>query len=225
MDDTGLGRSLKSAADENPLPCARSLLAQGFNPADVSTWGETGGIPETAVPFILEHYGINATSPSNQARAVLLALTRVGVNRLPEGQAWECPKCGTLGPTLSESQQSLDWLMSWSQRWVVEFDDRRFASDQGPRHVTGAAACRWGAAGLQRHSRESRHLRMVARCWKIPSIQRADYFAATCQFGKEEHDQYVDGAKRKVAHYDKDWLMPQLERLYREDPSLFERQK
>lgn len=77
---SGLSASLSSAVHENPLPCARSLLAQGFNPVHVSSWGETGGIPEDAAPFILEHYGITATSPSQQARAVLLAFSRVGIN-------------------------------------------------------------------------------------------------------------------------------------------------
>jgi len=80
IDDNGLGRSLKSAADENPLPCARSLLAQGFCSADVASWSATGGIPENAAPFILEHYGIASASPSTQARAVLLAFSRVGIN-------------------------------------------------------------------------------------------------------------------------------------------------
>lgn len=80
VDFSGLARSLKSAVDENPLPCARSLVAQGLVPVDVSTWGETGGIPEAAAPFILEHYGITASNPSAQARAVLLAFSRVGIN-------------------------------------------------------------------------------------------------------------------------------------------------
>ena len=80
VDFSGLARSLRSAVDENPLPCARSLVAQGFYPVDVSTWGETGGIPESAAPYILEHYGITASSPSDQARAVLLAFSRVGIN-------------------------------------------------------------------------------------------------------------------------------------------------
>ena len=80
VDHAGIVRSLRSAGDENALPCARSLLAQGFSPGDVSTWGETGGIPEDAAPFILEYYGFNATSPSAQARAVLLAFSRVGIN-------------------------------------------------------------------------------------------------------------------------------------------------
>ena len=80
VDDNGLGRSLKSAADENALPCAKSLLAQGLYPADVKSWSGMGGIPEDAAPFILEHYGINAATPSSTARKVLLALTRVGIN-------------------------------------------------------------------------------------------------------------------------------------------------
>jgi hypothetical protein len=80
ISDGGLVTSLKSAAHENALPCVRSLLAQGFDPAHVSTWGETGGIPEDAAPFILEHYGINAVSLSAQARHFLLAFTRVGIN-------------------------------------------------------------------------------------------------------------------------------------------------
>ena len=80
IDATGLSRSLSSAVDENALPCARSLLAQGFNPVDVNRWSETGGIPEDAAPFILEHYGIHAASPSSTARKMLLAFTRVGIN-------------------------------------------------------------------------------------------------------------------------------------------------
>ena len=80
VDDNGLGRSLKSAADENALPCAKSLVAQGFCPADVIEWSKTGGIPENAAPFILEHYGISATTPSTLARTVLLSFSRVGIN-------------------------------------------------------------------------------------------------------------------------------------------------
>jgi hypothetical protein len=77
---SGLSQSLSSAVHENPLPCARSLTAQGFDPVHVSTWGETGGIPEDAAPFILEYYAFTAKSPSEQARAVLLAFSRVGIN-------------------------------------------------------------------------------------------------------------------------------------------------
>jgi hypothetical protein len=78
--ESGLRASLKSAAHENPLPCAKSLLAQGFNPAHLSTWGETGGIPEDAAPTILEYYGIVANKPKQQARIFLLGFSRVGIN-------------------------------------------------------------------------------------------------------------------------------------------------
>ena len=80
VDHRGLNRALKSARDENALPCATSLLARRFCPGDVSRWSETGGIPEDAAPFILEHYGIHASTPSKTARGVLLALCRVGIN-------------------------------------------------------------------------------------------------------------------------------------------------
>ena len=94
VDHRGLTRSLSSAGDENALPCSRSLLAQGFSPGDISTWGETSGIPEDAAPYILEYYGITAASPSAQARAVLLAFSRVGINaylkeRLGVSRTWD----------------------------------------------------------------------------------------------------------------------------------------
>lgn len=91
---SGLSQSLSSAVHESPLPCARSLAAQGFEPVHVSSWGATGGIPESAAPYILEHYGITASSPSDQARAVLLAFSRVGINaylkeRLGVSRTWD----------------------------------------------------------------------------------------------------------------------------------------
>lgn len=80
VDHAGIVRSLKSAGDENQLPCARTLLGQGFCPGDVRAWGETGGIPEEAAPFVLEHYAFAAASPSVLARRVLLSFSRVGIN-------------------------------------------------------------------------------------------------------------------------------------------------
>jgi hypothetical protein len=99
LDHRGLNRALKSAGDENALPCAISLLAQGFCRGDVNRWSETGGIPEDAAPFILEHYGINAVSPSSTARAMLLAFTRVGINAyLKEKLGFaQRPQAGQLG--------------------------------------------------------------------------------------------------------------------------------
>ena len=134
VDQGGLTRGLKSADDENALPVSRSLVAQGFNPDDVSTWGATGGIPEDAAPFILEHYGITASSPSDQARAVLLAFSRVGINAylkerlgvLPEPnvqpQAKSLPGPG-LGPVKEcvEVLQMLDVLDDRSKSLLRDF--------------------------------------------------------------------------------------------------------
>lgn len=229
VDQSGLARSLKSAEDENALPCARSLVAQGFNPEDVSTWGETGGIPEEAVPFILEHYGITASSPSDRARAVLLAFSRVGVNaylkeRLGVSQARDTQ------PKLSESQQNLDWLMSWSQRWGVSFDDRDLLQIKA-HAMSLALPPAGGAQQIYNDIPLSRAIydlfRVVLETRQLSTIGRRIAAVFRSQFGKDpaQHDQYVDGANRSVAHYDRDWLVPQLERLYHEEPSLFERKK
>lgn len=232
IDDTGLGRSLKSAADENPLPCARHLVAQGFYPADVSAWAETGGIPEEAAPFILNHYGMLAASPSEQARLALLAFSRVGINAYLKDKLGllESSQVRDTQPKLSESQQSLDWLMSWSQRWGVALDERDLL--QIKNHAMSLALPPAGGAqqvyndiplsraiyDLFRVVLETRQLSKIGK--RIAAIFRS-------QFGKDpsRHDQYVEGANRSVAHYDRDWLVPQLERLYREEPSLFERKK
>jgi len=80
VDDSGLGKHLRSASDENPSNLAKTLLAQGFSPSDIAAWGSTGGIPETAAPFIMEYFAYESRSQSPQARAALLAFSRVGVN-------------------------------------------------------------------------------------------------------------------------------------------------
>jgi len=92
VNHAGIVRSLKSAGDESALPCAKSLVAQGFSPGDVSSWGETGGIPEAAAPFILEYYGIEAASPSQRARAVLLSFSRVGINAYLKEKLGQLPQ-------------------------------------------------------------------------------------------------------------------------------------
>ena len=66
IDQSGLVRSLKSAEDVSPLLCPISPLAQGFYPADVMNWGETGGIPEDAAPYILRDHSTYSAAVSNQ---------------------------------------------------------------------------------------------------------------------------------------------------------------
>ena len=99
------------------------LVAQGFDPVAVSTWGEKGGIPEHAAPFILEHYGITATSPSAKARAVLLAFSRVGINAFLK-EKLRVNSTGNSVAALPAEMQKLDWLMGFCTKWSIKLDDR-----------------------------------------------------------------------------------------------------
>jgi len=226
---SGLSQSLSSAVHENPLPCARSLLAQGFDPVHVSTWGETGGIPEDAAPFLLEHYGITAACPSQQARTVLLAFTRVGINaylkeRLGVSQVREAQ------PVLSPEQQGLEWLLSWSQRWGVSFDERDQLQIKN-HAMTLALGPGGGKQSIYNDAPISRLVyelfRVVLENKQLAAIGRRVAAVFRSEFGEDprQHDQYVDGACRSVAHYDREWVVPVLERLHKEDPSLFVRRK
>jgi hypothetical protein len=115
---SGLSASLSSAVHENPLPCARYPLLQGFDPVHVSSWGETGGIPEEAAPFILNHYGMLATSPSETARLALLAFSRVGIN------AYLKEKLGIKLQGSSQERDDWAWRLDICQRIGIEFDER-----------------------------------------------------------------------------------------------------
>lgn len=106
VDNGGLSRSLRSAADENPLPCARSLDAAGFGPADVATWGETGGIPEDAAILILNHYGMEAAVTSGKARLALLSFARVGINAYLKEKVGAA-RVAQSAPMLSEASEMM----------------------------------------------------------------------------------------------------------------------
>lgn len=137
VDFGGLARSLKSAVDENPLPCAKSLLLQGFCPEDVSAWGETGGIPEEAVPFILEHYsnaanhaGAEANGKARRARLILLSFARVGINAflkdklglLEPSQVRDTPALAPAAPFI-EAAKGLDLIYDMLEKRDL-VDDR-----------------------------------------------------------------------------------------------------
>jgi hypothetical protein len=227
IDFSGLARSLRSVVDDNPLPLARSLLAQGFNPVDVSTWGATGGIPEQAAPYILEHYGIQADRPSAQARGVLLALSRVGINaylkeRLGVGGAAPAPQ-------LTPEQQSLEWLMGFSQRWGIQLDDRDQLQIRN--HAMSLALPAAGGQSVYNDIPISRAVFEQFRV-QLPTKQLAKIGRAVARRFRTEfktdppqHDQYVEGANREVAHYDRKWLVEALRQIHDDDPSLFCRPK
>jgi len=217
IDDNGLGRSLKSAADENPLPCSRSLLAQGFCPADVTSWSATGGIPEDAAPFILEHYAFTAKAPSKQARAVLLAFSRVGIN------AYLKDRLGMLkresAPTALAPAEALDIIersIGLLERLGVM--DERDCLQMGDmvRNVNARAA---GGMLLAPASADDEEI-TLSDAWlevtgtplprgKAPSIGRliAEQYREEFQQEPPTRTQFVDGAPRKVKSYRRNFLI------------------
>jgi hypothetical protein len=219
VDDGGLARSLKSAADENPLPCARTLLAQGLCPADVSTWGETGGIPEDAAPFILEHYGIVAACPSPQARAVLLAFTRVGINAyLKEKLGVSQVREAQSNPLLRNMRESAEIL----QMLKIELDERDklhikqlcIYQNALPAAVDVPISYAIEELGLCHKPLPLANLKQIGMVLKR-------WFKQERGQDPVKHDQYVDGAIRKVNTYPRDWIMGTLPLVAKAHPELF----
>lgn len=239
VDDSALSRSLRSAAAENALPCARSLVAQGFDPAAVSTWGETGGIPEEAVPFVLEHYsnaanhaGNEANGRARRARLVLLSFARVGINAFLRDKLGigSVSQVRDTQPVLTPEQQSLEWLLGLTQRWGMKLDDRDEL--QIKNHAMSLALNpAGGAQSIYNDAPISRLIydlfRVVLENRQLAAIGRRVAAIFRQEFGEDprQHDQYVDGACRSVAHYDREWLERVLRGMHDEDPSLFVRRK
>lgn len=59
IDSTGLGKNLKTGADQNPSKLAEHLISKSFKGADQNRWCETG-IPDMALSFILTYYAYKA---------------------------------------------------------------------------------------------------------------------------------------------------------------------
>ena len=228
VDDGGLARSLKSAADENPLPCARTLLAQGLYPADVSKWGETGGIPEDAAPFILEHYGIAAASPSPQARAVLLAFTRVGINaylkeKLGVSQVRDTqPAYPALSP-LETAERTMALVRNITSLYcelggIDERDQLLFkdiARNQLLKLTTGSVPA---LPGDDEMTLSDAWMEVFQQALPRTQNKSAGTLVANAyreDFGTEppKRQQFVDGAPRKVNSYRRSWLVETLSKF------------
>ena len=223
VDDAALGRSLKSAAAENPLPCARSLLSQGFCPAAVSTWGETGGIPEDAAPFILEHYGINAASPSQRARAALLAFSRVGINAYLKERLGISTQLQSPGeaPQQLKPQDALDVIersYDLLERFGVADDRDRIQFGDMVRSVAAR-----GSGGLLLPPDPGSQELTISDAWleitgqRLPRDQgiRLGRLVASMYRNEFQKDpptrtQWVDGAPRQVKSYVRRWLVKAL---------------
>jgi len=127
-----------------------------------------------------------------------------------------------------EEQKSLDWLMSWGQRWGVTYDERDMLQIKS--HAMSLALP--AAGGGQSIYNDQPLSRLIFEQFKtnlpLSNLSRIGRLLSRRfrqAFDKEppKHDQYVDGANRSVAHYPREWAIKQLEDMYREDPTLFQR--
>jgi hypothetical protein len=226
IDDGGLSRSLKSAsfqgADEIPLPCARSLLAQGFNPADVAGWGETGGIPEVGLVAVLRHYGFQSASPSRQAADALLAFAAIGINAYLREK---------LGIETNERKQIADdwsWRINLCERIGIRFDERdklqlKEAIIGQPLLASGSTSLVYADIPVSRAVEECFNgLTLSLSSLRLIGIQLAKRWKRERGSKPVKHDQYVDGGNRSVNTYPRDWVKQQLVKLKDETPELFQ---
>ncbi|BCL40129.1 hypothetical protein [Nostoc sp. MS1] len=79
VNDAGLLRSLKTAADISGSKLVEKLVRKGFGGADILSWSQSG-IPDLAVAAILHYYGYEAGKRcSQQAKLACEAFETIGV--------------------------------------------------------------------------------------------------------------------------------------------------
>ena len=79
VNDAGLLRSLKTAADISRSKLVERLIYKGFEGAEILSWSESG-IPDVAVATILHYYGYEAGKRcTTQARLACEAFESIGV--------------------------------------------------------------------------------------------------------------------------------------------------
>jgi hypothetical protein len=99
VNDAGLLRSLKTAADISRSKLAERLIYKGFECADIKSWSESG-IPDVAVATILHYYGYEAGKRCTaQAKLACEAFESIGV------RAWIQDLLGWTKPTTQPQEQ------------------------------------------------------------------------------------------------------------------------
>lgn len=132
-------------------------------------------------------------------------------------------------PALPEEVQRLEWLMSFCDRWDIELDDRdRLHIKEHARTLAlppaGQGQTVFNDYPVSRLVQDlfgvvltNKHYSAIGR--KLAEMWRSENSGAEPQ----KHDQYVDGACRKTAHYPREWAEPALKTLERTRPDLFQR--
>ncbi|MBD2492450.1 hypothetical protein [Aulosira sp. FACHB-615] len=110
INDAGLLRSLKTAADISHSKLVEKLVRKRFECADILGWSQSG-IPDVAVAAILHYYGFEAGKRcSQQARLACEAFESIGV------RAWMQDIMGWIKPTTQPQQPPTPTLPPVEQR-------------------------------------------------------------------------------------------------------------
>ncbi|MBD2439828.1 hypothetical protein [Nostoc sp. FACHB-110] len=108
INDAGLLRSLKTAADISHSKLVEKLIRKGFEGADILRWSQSG-IPDVAVAAILHYYGYEAGKRcSQQARLACEAFESIGV------RAWMQDIMGWTKPAPQPQQPPAPALPQWN---------------------------------------------------------------------------------------------------------------
>ena len=99
VNDAGLLRSLKTAADNSGSKLVEKFIRKGFEGADILGWSQSG-IPDLAVAAILHYYGFEAGKRcTQQARLACEAFESIGV------RAWMQDIMGWTKPATQPQEQ------------------------------------------------------------------------------------------------------------------------
>lgn len=142
--------------------------------------------------------------------------------------ATTAPQVAKTVPALPAGAEKLEWLMGFCDRWGIELDSRDMLHIKETARTLALPPAGQGQSIYNDYPIS----RLVNDKFGIV-LANAQYSAIGRRLAKfwrnekgedpKQHDQYVDGANRAVAHYPKDWAEEKLVTLYLESPDMFKR--
>jgi len=125
VNDAGLLRSLKTAADISHSKIVEKLICKGFEPAEILGWSQSG-IPDIAVATIIHYYGYEAGKRcTQQASLACEAFESIGV------RAWIQDLLGWTKPTApAETAMTQIQLLAAIAKHLAEQEQRLLEQQQ-----------------------------------------------------------------------------------------------
>jgi hypothetical protein len=131
VNDAGLLRSLKTAADKNGSKLVEKLISKGFEGAEILLWTELG-IPDLAVATILHYYAYEAGKRCTaQAKLACEAFESIGV------RAWMRDITGWTKP-VSEAETAMTQiqLLAAIAQQMAEQEQRLLVQEQQQHNIS-----------------------------------------------------------------------------------------